>query len=86
MKAPTNTRTAKWTRLKVVCAWLAFTACFANATQEFIGPFPSWADVNYGAIMASGSRPTEAMNHLTGKRQVKREPRPTSLETETRPP
>jgi hypothetical protein len=52
MNSPTDSGTATWTSLKVLCLWLAFTACAANATQEFIGPFPSWADVkrDYGAV------------------------------------
>jgi hypothetical protein len=32
--------------------WFAFTASAAVPQQEFIGPFPNWADVkrDYGAI------------------------------------
>lgn len=41
-----------WSSLTALCAWLAFPASAAETMQEFIGPFPSWADVkrDYGAI------------------------------------
>jgi hypothetical protein len=44
-------RTAHWYSLTILCAGLAFTACAAESTQEFVDPFPSWADVkrDYGA-------------------------------------
>lgn len=45
-------RTATCSNLTLLCVWLAFTACAADATQEFIGPFPNWSDVkrDYGAV------------------------------------
>lgn len=52
MKSPIKTSTATWSSLAVLCAWLACTAGAAETAQEFIGPFPSWADVkrDYGAV------------------------------------
>ncbi len=63
MKAATNSRTAKRSSLTVLCAWLAFTACAAETTQEFIGPFPSWADVkrDYGALADGQTDDTAAL-------------------------
>lgn len=45
-------RSIDWGSLTALCVWLAFTACAAESPQEFIGPFPSWADVkrDYGAV------------------------------------
>lgn len=52
MKTPTSSRTANWSSLTAFCTWLALAACAVETPQEFIGPFPSWADVkrDYGAV------------------------------------
>jgi hypothetical protein len=52
VKSPMKHRTGNRSSLAALCAWLAFTACAAETMQEFIGPFPSWADVkrDYGAV------------------------------------
>ena len=50
--ASMQTRASKRPSLAVLCLWLASRAFAAGAAEEFIGPFPSWADVqrDYGAV------------------------------------
>lgn len=52
MNTPLHTRAAHWRSLTGFCVWLSLAACAAETMQEFIGPFPSWADVkrDYGAV------------------------------------
>ena len=44
--------TASWGILTALSLWLAATARPAEPAQEFVGPFPNWADVkrDYGAV------------------------------------
>jgi len=52
LKRHRNARASKWSALTALSLWFAFTACAAVPEQEFIGPFPNWADVkrDYGAV------------------------------------
>ena len=52
MKSLLKRQTANWSLLAALSVCLADSALLAEPTQEFIGPFPSWADVkrDYGAV------------------------------------
>ena len=52
MKSLLKRRIANWSILAALSVWLANCALLAEPTQEFIGPFSSWADVrrDHGAV------------------------------------
>ena len=52
VKSPLKRRTPNWSILAALSVWWADSALLAELTEEFIGPFPNWADVkrDYGAV------------------------------------